>query len=511
MIKFIKAKNYKGITEDILLNELRQINILCGKNSSGKTSLVEALTNKDKRALGKELTQDVKAWMEKLFAPYADKYSSPDPRMVKRWFSKNIQDIIDQEVVWYTDQVADIKENFEKKQNENRFGIDVNYDKILKELFKNTIENYKPVIIPPKRTVEDEVELDFSGSMNANGLGITNAIFYLKNQDLNSEEHKMYEKIYEAFTEITDCNFNVIPNSSNKLTLFYRHKKSKGQWIRSDSSGLGLSDVLVMISLILANNYTLYCIEEPESHLHPEMQKKFLKFIKKQTSKQFVFSTHSSVFLDTNIVDKIYFVEYDGKVKVSDQTSKSSILHNLGYSVADNFVSDLIIFTEGPTDQPIIEKILEWLEIDDKYNIKYWPLGGDNMASLDMSVFAEQKNVFALIDNDPASSVIRTRFKTMCDENNIVCHRLERYAIENYFSIEAIRKVIPDILQESALDPALKVDTQLFGEAGKSIKSSNRKIIDNMSLEDFQETDLLKFCEEIKHFLEESGAEDSIE
>ena len=261
-----------------------------------------------------------------------------------------------------------------------------------------------------------------------------------------------------------------------------------------------------MITFIIDFDYKFLFIEEPESHLHPEMQKKLLNFIRSVKSKQFIFSTHANTFLNANMVDRIFYLEFDTNVKIIDETSISKMLYNLGYSVVDNLVNDAVVLTEGPRDIPVILKIFEWLGVDNKYKISFWPLGGDIMASLDLSVFSERNNVFALVDNDPGSSAARTRFLRNCKNFNILCHKLNRYSLENYFTLDAIKECFQDKELEkiTILKPDEKVDKQIgFFSKGKTIKIKNDKIINKMTLEDIRETDLYDFCLEIKENLKD--------
>ena len=87
-----------------------------------------------------------------------------------------------------------------------------------------------------------------------------------------------------------------------------------------------------------------------------------------------------------------------------------------------------------------------------------------------------------------------------CEEHKILCFRLERYATENYFTIDAIIKVFGEqISGVTVLDTTKSVDEQIgFKEKGRSIKAKNYEIIEHMTLSDLYGTDLLKFANEIK-------------
>lgn len=61
MFEFIKIHDIKRINkEGVLLSGLGKINIVCGKNNSGKTSLLEGINLKEKSEEGRKLkTRDI--------------------------------------------------------------------------------------------------------------------------------------------------------------------------------------------------------------------------------------------------------------------------------------------------------------------------------------------------------------------------------------------------------------------------------------------------------------------
>ncbi|MGJ4748146.1 ATP-dependent nuclease [Leptospira sp. SA-E8] len=502
MINYLKAKNHKGITQ-ILLENIGILNVICGRNNSGKTSILEALCEKDHYSVG-YLLESVE-WPTKLFQRIANGYSSPSPQSLINWFNRAIKREVEEGLVWYTDNKEEINARFasdQKIDNYLRGYSPVNIKEVIEPILNKIESNYRPILIPAKRSLQFKVVINFKEELKPNGDGVVNRLFFLKNQDLETDDYKRYLKIYDSFKEITGVIFNIIPDTDNRITLFF---KINNKWLNSNDCGLGFSDLLIIIAVLVDMDYSFLLIEEPENHLHADIQRRFLNLLRLYKDKQFIITTHSSVFLDTQYVNKIFHIlNENGVISASDQTSKSEIINALGYSVADNLVADVLILTEGPTDIIFIKKILDWLMPTKLFNIRYWPLGGDIMSSLDLSVVAERNNVFALIDNDPGSSVQRTRFQKECEKFQIGCTRLSRYSIENYLSLDAIKKIFPEQLYDNikSIEPNIKVDKQLkFDSASGSIKGKMQKILDEMQLDDIKGTDLLEFAQSIVKYL----------
>ena len=130
------------------------------------------------------------------------------------------------------------------------------------------------------------------------------------------------------------------------------------------------------------------------------------------------------------------------------------------------------------------------------------------MSDLDLSVFRESKRVFALVDNDPGSSVVRTRFIRNCEEHDIPHLRLEKYAIENYTSINALRKVFPYQIPTSfkTIASNIKFDDQIgFSKKKKSVKPKIHQVFELMSQADIEETDLWGFITMVDEILRQES------
>lgn len=499
MLETLQVFNIKGLKE-IVLHSLAKINVICGQNNSGKSTLIEGINSVATRRVAKKLFE------EDILSLYNKSVSGMDwsyyDKRANTLYYNVLSSLLLDEIVF-----ADQGQDLARKLNEllNQYPSSSAYSSGRQRVrswegFITTFLDFFPsldtVLIPPKRQLEAVQDINTSESIAPNGQGILNYLFFAQNQPQDNNDYLTYKRIQDGFQEISSgYRFGVfsVRQGQNKVSLNFAHKE--GPWRDATDCGLGLRDLLVILYFALSDQHNLVLIEEPENHLHPNMQRKLLAYLSTQTDKQFFLTTHSNVLLNNAYVDRVYFTYFEDSVQVDDATSRASILDDLGYDVTDNLVSDLVILVEGPSDVPFLEEFLIKLDIYNRYNIKFWPLGGDIMAQLDLSVLAQNYKLIALIDRDNASSRIRRAFVNRCKEFDIPVHRLKRYAIENYMPLHVLREVfgsqIPDGIQE--IDVIKKLQSQL----GINVKKSTRKIAKKMSSDDIESTDLQKFFDEV--------------
>jgi predicted ATP-dependent endonuclease of OLD family len=365
-----------------------------------------------------------------------------------------------------------------------------------------------------KLTLSNAIWKFYEKKMKQESLDIDNEdIFKEAISDIKDELNRNYNSYFE--TLVSNLNSKVVNDDKQRKVeivsdfdienILKKNSKVRysidGELSVSESyNGLGYSNLLYIFIQIEAYKYELLSndapfnilfVEEPESHLHPQMQSVFLKKISDalpDTEDVYkIITTHSSYILQSANIESIrYFLNDDNNLEIK---SLSTFIKNNNYSnlkeiiqkyftinTCDMFFADKVILIEGTAERilmPTFFKILD-NESDNKIctqHITIFEVGGTyayifqdllrflsikNLTITDIdSVTGRYNNsVVCDISGEPIKNTKKTPFLIKTINGNITNWFVPKKTplfikniVENYISLE--ERLKKNIISES--------------------------------------------------------------
>lgn len=192
-----------------------------------------------------------------------------------------------------------------------------------------------------------------------NGKGLIQALNQFKEPELGQEDQRSrFNKVKEFVRDILGKPHAQleIPHTVNQILVFMDDKR-----LPLESLGTGIHQIILLAAAVTLYEGEIFCIEEPEIYLHPELQRKFFHYITENTNNQYFITTHSNIAIDCPNV-RLYHLSLENGATTCRTAittkDKNSILNDLGYKASDILQSNCVIWVEGPSDRIYL---LYWL------------------------------------------------------------------------------------------------------------------------------------------------------
>jgi len=230
-------------------------------------------------------------------------------------------------------------------------------------------------------------KISYRNSHNLEGLMIEDVIHHL-NKDaaflIGTAASKLKDDTFiyesavkkESLKDLSERCFSLSSHDHKSVNVWFNDDQCQSNQVRIDNLPAGWKSFSGLLTWLSNQPEESIClIEEPETHLHPHLQRlviKRLREISQKRKQQLFISTNSSIFLDYEIWDKnatnLYVTDGYG---IKEFNRSATYLSMMGFKPGDIFQANGIIWVEGVSDRIYIK---HWLQLYCKKIIKKLPL-----------------------------------------------------------------------------------------------------------------------------------------
>ncbi len=404
-IRELQIEGYKNAKENSKISFNKGLNVLVGENGTGKTTIIEAL-----RLILKEDDYSNKIQEEDFYKSFSNPKDISNNISVKLFFDG----LSDKEKLDYlswsdADNNTILNINITNKINNRGYYKKEIWGGLSKASIYESelLDNIECIYLPPLRDAETKLiegrnsrlarllkklykkEIE-QNKKNNKEIAIVKATKEFNQKLIEKQDYKisqanekisnkMQEIIGNTFGQSTNIQFSEIDFDkiihSLRLMFFPTIGENNIEKFRNISeNSLGYNNLLYMATILaeieLSNDdYKVILIEEPEAHLHPQLQIQFIKYVEKivknKQNLQVILTTHSTVLASSVSIENIIHVtEKDNRIEavnIADiglESEKINFINRWLDATKSNLLfAKGIIFVEGISEGILVPEL----------------------------------------------------------------------------------------------------------------------------------------------------------
>jgi hypothetical protein len=204
------------------------------------------------------------------------------------------------------------------------------------------------------------ISVDSGAAPDLNGLSIKRRLLELQNPSTDRlKDKELFAKVQDFVRAVLDDASITIDIPHDLSTI---HITQGGRTLPIENMGTGVHEVVIIAAAATVTQNSILCVEEPEVHLHPILQRKLLRYLESSTTNQYFIATHSAHMLDSEIGSIFHITRETGDSSVryaGAARDRAAVCADLGYRPSDLVQTNAVLWVEGPSDRIYLK---HWIE-----------------------------------------------------------------------------------------------------------------------------------------------------